>query len=216
MKIAMKKTVLAFATLLAGSTMANAADLAESIAYDWSGLYGGVHAGYLWGDVSLVENGGGVPGGGIDGFVVGPLAGFNMQFDNLVFGIEGDFAWSEADGHGQAQPPEPDFDYDLNWDAHVRARAGFASDNLLFFVAGGLALADLDITEIGGPVRGTTYYGFTIGGGVDYGFSENLVGRVEYLHDEFGKENYTDGNDTYRADLTNDTVRAAIIYNFGN
>ena len=214
MKIAMKKTVLAIGLLLAGSTMANAADIAEPAVYDWSGLYGGVHAGYLWGDVSLVENGGAVPGGGIEGFVAGPLAGFNMQFDILVFGVDGDFGWSEADGQGVAVLP--DFNYDLNWDAHIRARAGFAADNLLFFVAGGLALADLDITEIGGPVRGTTYTGFTIGGGVDYGFSANLIGRLEYLHDEFGKESYTDGNDIYRADLTNDTVRAVVVYKFGN
>jgi outer membrane immunogenic protein len=215
MAILMKKTVLAFAAFVASSTMAGAADLAEPLAYNWSGIYGGVHAGYLWGDVSLEENGGGAPGGSIDGFVAGPLAGFNMQVDNLVFGIEGDFGWSEADGQGSAQQPADDFAYDLNWNAHVRARAGFAADNLLFFVAGGLALADLDITEEE-EVRGTTYTGFTIGGGVDYGFSENLIGRIEYLHDEFGKESYSDGVDTYTADLNDDIVRAAIVYKFGN
>ena len=79
-----------------------------------------------------------------------------------------------------------------------------------------MALADLDITEVGGVQEGTTYTGFTIGGGVDYGFSENLIGRLEYLHDEFGSESYSDGADTYTADLSDDTVRAVIVYKFGN
>ena len=103
----MKKTVLAIFMLLGSSCMAAATDIAEPVAYDWSGFYGGVHAGYLWGDVNVTENGGAQPSGKIDGFVGGPLAGFNMQFDNLVFGVEGDFGWSEADGHGIVTPPPP-------------------------------------------------------------------------------------------------------------
>ena len=210
----MKKTALAIFMLLGTSCMAAAADIAEPVAYDWSGLYGGVHGGYLWGDVSVTENGSGQAGGKIDGFVGGPAAGFNMQFDNLVFGVEGDFGWSEVDGQGTPGEPPPvvDFAYDLNWNAHIRARAGFAADNLLFFAAGGLALADLDVTEVNGPAQGTTYTGFTVGGGVDYGFSDNLIGRLEYLHDEFGKESYTDGGDHYTADLNDDIVRAVLVY----
>ena len=79
-----------------------------------------------------------------------------------------------------------------------------------------LALADFDVTEIGGTPTGTTYTGFTIGGGVDYGFSDNLVGRLEYLHDEFGKESYTDGVDNYTADLSDDIVRAVLVYRLGH
>ena len=210
----MKKTALAICVLLGSSCMATAADVAGPVAYDWSGFYGGVHAGYLWGDVDLTEDVA-LPGGSIDGFVAGPLAGFNMQFNNLVFGTEGDFGWSEVDGHGTLIAP--DFNYDLNWNAHIRARAGCAVDSLLFFAAGGLALADLDITEIGGvATTGTTYTGFTVGGGVDYGFSDNLVGRLEYLHDEFGNESYTEGGDNYTADLSDDIVRAVLVYRIGN
>lgn len=210
----MRKTALSIFMFLAGAGVASAADVSVPAAYDWSGFYGGVHAGYLWGNVDLTDVGVAVPGGSFDGFVGGPLAGFNMQHDNLVFGFEGDFGWSNADGQGTALPPTPDFAYDLNWNGHIRARAGLAADNFLFFAAGGLALADFDVTEVGGPPTGKTYTGFTIGGGVDVGFSENLIGRVEYFHDEYGKASYTIGVDPYTSDISSDTVRAALIYRF--
>ena len=178
------------AALMSG--MAHAADVEPvPVAYDWSGFYVGLHAGYLWGDVDVEEEGEtSTTGGEIDGFVGGALAGFNAQFDSLVLGVEGDIGWTDADGDGSDADPEYDYHYDLSWIAHVRGRAGFAFDNVLIFLAGGLAIADLDVdqelTRIGG-----TYYGWTIGGGVDFAFSDSLIGRLEYLHDDFGKEHYT-------------------------
>src|SRR5688572_374146 len=59
-------------------------------AYDWSGFYVGVHAGYGWGDVSFGMPG--VPGVGeydSTGFVGGGHAGINWQFNRLVLGVEG-------------------------------------------------------------------------------------------------------------------------------
>jgi outer membrane immunogenic protein len=203
------------AAFLMGSS-AYAADLEAPAAYDWSGLYVGLHAGYLWGDVDIdEEDATAATGGSIDGFVGGALAGFNFELDPLVLGIEGDIGWTDVDGNGQARPPEFDYSYDLNWNAHVRARAGFAFDRALIFVAGGLAIADLDIDqEQQTVVKGGTYYGFSIGGGVDYAFSDEWIGRIEYLHDDFGEKNYHEDVEDYSADLTTDTVRAALTYKF--
>jgi len=201
------------AALLMGSS-AYAADIEAPTAYDWSGLYVGLHAGYLWGDVDVEEDDDPiVRGGSIDGFVGGALAGFNFQLDPLVLGLEGDFGWTDADGNGKAVPQEFDYKYDLNWIAHVRGRAGFAFDRALIFAAGGLAIADLDIDQHQELHIGGTYYGWTIGGGIDYAFTESLIGRIEYLHDEFGEEDYNDVED-YSADLSADIVRAAISYKF--
>lgn len=203
------------AALLMGSA-AYAADVEAPAPYDWSGLYVGLHAGYLWGDVDVEEDDDPIAtGGSIDGFVGGALAGFNFELDPLVLGIEGDFGFTDVDGDGRVQPPEPDFSYDLNWNAHVRARAGFAFDRALIFVAGGLAIADLDIDEDQGATAiGDTYYGFTIGGGIDYAFTDELIGRIEYLHDDYGTKDYEEDDEDYSADLTTDTVRAALIYKF--
>lgn len=200
------------AILMASSAIA--ADVEAPAPYDWSGLYLGLHAGYLWGDVDVEEEG--EPGGGggdIDGFVGGALAGFNYQLDPLVLGIEGDFGFTDVDGDGVVAL-EPDYSYELNWNAHIRARAGFALDRALIFVAGGLAIADLDIDQEGGDVPGGSYYGFSIGGGIDYAFTDELIGRIEYLHDDFGTKDYEEDDEDYSADLKTDTVRGALIYKF--
>jgi outer membrane immunogenic protein len=96
---------------------------------------------------------------------------------------------------------------------------GYAADHWLFFIAGGLAIADFDFHE-GAitttiPQRGGTYVGWSIGGGVEYAFTRNLVGRVEYLYDDFGHKNYigADG-DPYRVSLTGQTLRGALAWKF--
>jgi hypothetical protein len=61
--------------------------------YDWSGFYGGVHAGY---------GGGMTDWGGINnlakGSLVGGQIGFNRQIGNAVIGVEADAAWSGMKG----------------------------------------------------------------------------------------------------------------------
>jgi outer membrane immunogenic protein len=217
--MAMLRAIFPAAAALVISGVAHAADIETAPApYDWSGFYVGLHAGYLWGDVAIEEEGEeAAEGGEIDGFAGGALAGFNVQLDPLVLGIEGDIGWTDADGDGTEPQPDPEYDYhyDLNWIGHVRGRAGFAFDNALIFVAGGLAIADLDIEQERVNVgSGGTYYGWTIGGGVDFAFSDTLIGRVEYLHDEFGKKHYDVEEEDYAADLDADIVRAALIYKF--
>lgn len=203
------------ALLLASS--AYAADIeAPPAPYDWSGLYLGLHAGYLWGDVNIDEDDEPVAiGGDIDGFVGGALAGFNFELDPVVLGIEADIGWADVDGNGVAAP-EFDYSYDLNWNAHVRGRAGFAFDRALIFVAGGLAYADLDIDQDleGGLGAGGSYWGWSLGGGIDYAFSDAWIGRIEYLHDDFGDKDYEEDLEDYTADLETDTVRAALIFKF--
>ena len=61
--------------------------------------------------------------------------------------------------------------YDVNWTSHVRGRVGYAFDNWLFFIAGGLAVADFDFHE--GAITttivptGAKYTGWSIGGGAE-------------------------------------------------
>jgi outer membrane immunogenic protein len=197
------------AAVLIGSS-AHAADLEPPAPYDWSGPYVGLHAGYLWGDVDIDEEE--TVTGTIDGFIGGALAGFAVQYDPFVLGIEGDIGWTDADGEG-GQQIEYDYSYDLNWNAHIRGLLGFAFDRGLIFLAGGFAYADFDVDQ-NVETLGGSYYGWTIGGGINYAFTDNLIGRVEYLHDEFGEEDYEEEDEDYTADLDTDTVRAALIYKF--
>lgn len=223
----MKKLLFSCATILALSGAATAADVSEPAAstYDWTGPYLGVHAGYLWGDADVSYEGLG-GGGEIDGAIGGGLGGFNVQSDNLVFGVEADFGLTGADGSGV--PACMGFDcvaeiysYDMDWNAHLRGRVGLALDRTLFFVAGGLAIAEhelgVDYPRGGDGSGSETHYGFTIGGGAEYAMSDSVLLRIEYLYDDYSSKRYNfgiDPGDHYDVDLTAHTLRAAVSFKF--
>jgi outer membrane immunogenic protein len=189
--------------------------------YNWTGFYVGGHVGYLWGRTHVEEDGivteDGAP---TDGVIGGALAGYNWQYNQFVFGLEGDFGWTNAHGTGATPAPiiVPPNTYDFNWTSHVRGRLGYAADRWLFFVAGGLAIADFDFHEGAAAIPqtpGGTYAGWSIGGGIEYALTSNLVGRVEYLYDDFGHKDYIGaGGDPYRISLTGNTVRGALAWKF--
>jgi outer membrane immunogenic protein len=239
---------VAIATAVVGINAASATDLLAPVytkapvtvdpAYNWSGFYLGVHAGYIWGRSRVFDNGvlteSGAP---TDGFVGGLLAGYNRQVGPLVLGLEGDFGWSNAQGHGTVvvpppppPPPPPPLPpplppgpntYRLMWDSHFVGKAGFTSDRWLLFATGGIAIAGFSFQE--GVPPGTppsnripaTYVGFSVGGGVEYAFTQNLLGRLQYIYDDFGGKSYTtaDGG-SYRVNLTSQTLRGGLSWKF--
>ena len=198
-----------FATMLAIATMgssAYAADMVMEPVSDWSGLYLGVHAGYVFGDVDADGD-----DADIEGFLGGALVGYNMQSDSLVFGIEADFGIGDVDGEDFSAA---DLSYEMKHNAHIRGRLGMDMDMFLPFIAAGLAVGNFEVTEQGGAADDTnTLWGFTIGAGVDVKASENLVIRAEYLYDDYGSKDF----DVYSGvDVGFDThtVRAALIWQF--
>jgi outer membrane immunogenic protein len=237
-----KRFGIAVGVMGAFVSTASAADISEPISsFDWTGAYIGAHGGYAWGEADVAYEG--EPGGGdLDGgFWGGALAGYNLQHDAFVFGIEGDFGLGDVSGEGAPKPLPTeeiyDYTYDLDWNAHLRARAGFAVDRALFFVAGGLAVAkhtlgveetftgniicqadckgiDPSTTQSLGS-DSQTHVGFTIGGGLEYALTDNVLLRAEYLYDNYGEASYEDdeGNE-YDVDLTAQTVRAAVSFKF--
>jgi outer membrane immunogenic protein len=223
----MKKLLVSAFALAAFAGPAMAADLytPASAMYDWNGAYLGGHAGYLWGDASITEDGRGAGGGDFDGFIGGVLGGWNFQSGNWVFGIEGDFGWTGADGTGVSMCDCTDEDieiytYDMDWNAHVRGRAGVTlgeEGKTLLFIAGGLAVADFQL-GYEGEGKGGTYTGWTIGGGVNHAFSNNFIAGLEVLYDDYGSKTYTgecnSPCETYKVDLDAVTVRGTATYHF--
>lgn len=226
----MNKFLLAATFVVLGAVSVSAADLparpytkAPAIAFDpaynWSGFYIGGHVGYLWGRTRVVDDGvlteSGAPTNGVVG---GVLAGYNWQSGPLVLGIEGDIGWTNAVGHGTTSAiitTTPNT-YDLHWTSHVVGKAGYATGHWLFFATGGLSIADLDFIEGATiPRRGGIYTGFSVGGGVEYAFTRNLLCRLQYIYDDFGGKTYVaaDGG-IYRVSLTSQTFRGALSWKF--
>ena len=207
--------------LVLGTQSSLAAEIATPATYDWTGPYVGIHAGGIWGRTDLFENGILVdPNKSVNGFVAGGLLGYNYQDGQMIYGFDADIAWSNAHGNGTAGPP-PDVpnDYDMLWDGHTRVRLGYAPDEgaLMLFVAGGLAFSDLKL-KVGdtGQIKDTLYVGGSIGAGAEYGFSDSVTGRLEYIYDNygvFGQNGIVLNN--YMATLRDaSTVRAAISFRF--
>jgi outer membrane immunogenic protein len=219
----------AFAASLLAATSAFAADLpyaaeptpvAVPIAFDWTGFYVGAQAGYMWGDVSAPY---GAVGGPFDsdqddfdqdGFVGGVHIGYNAQFNQIVVGLEADAEFSGVEGDDDGSGGDVN-GLDHNWMGSVRARLGFAFDNFLPYVTGGVAFLDADATA---PVDDddVTFVGWTVGAGLEYAITQNWSVRAEYRYTDFGSERVSFPDDGYDENLSPElhAVRVGVSYRF--
>jgi outer membrane immunogenic protein len=188
---------LAAATLALGVTAASAADLGNRpvykaqpapvmAAYNWSGFYVGGHLGYAWGREELRDVITGVTGpSDPDGFLGGAQIGFNWQTGAFVFGVEGDWSWTNADG--STAIPGAIVNSEHNWYSTLTARAGYAVDNWLWYVKGGAAWMDADYS-IAGVKAGETRTGWTVGTGLEWALGPNWSAKIEYNYLDFGSD----------------------------
>jgi outer membrane immunogenic protein len=183
----MKKFLVAAVIILTSSTAVIAADLVEqpvaaAPVFTWSGPYFGIDggAGWLNGDFS----GGGVSGSeDFNGGLFGGFVGYNWQLDNsIVLGVEGnvEYNWNDKDFLGA--------NVGSDWSGAVRARVGYAFDNALLYGAAGWTAARGFVDVPGFDKETKTFNGYTVGAGVDYAFTNNVFGRVEYRFNDYGSK----------------------------
>jgi outer membrane immunogenic protein len=179
-------TASAAFVLLAGTV--SAADLVaetppapvEQVApvFTWSGPYLGLQGGGAWGSADFS----GVGSENLNGGLLGGFVGYNWQLDNnIVLGLEGDasYNWNE-------QSVGLD-DYKFDTTGSVRARVGYAFDRALFYGAAGWTGAKGHVdTPVGSD--SATFSGWTVGAGLDYAFTDNVFGRVEYRYNDYGSK----------------------------
>lgn len=176
---------------------------------DWSGLYIGAQAGYAWGAVDVLEDPYGAPdynGAGnvwdydTDGFLGGVHAGLNWESNALILGIELSGGYVKLDGDG-ADPASPSQDTVAmsgeGFYGDVTGKIGFAPDRALYYLKGGLALADFDLTVrddcSAGPCGALLITaeddgaeaGWTMGAGIGYVFESGMALRLEYAWYQF-------------------------------
>jgi outer membrane immunogenic protein len=144
----------------------------------------------------------------------GIYGGHNFELPGgVVFGVESDFA--KANGSASWSDGEDSSSFAVNWTAHLRSRVGTSFGNALFYAAGGVALAQGELYSVSEDGSDTQIHtGVTVGAGVDFAVTPNVVLRAEYLHDAFGTATYEINGYDYDVDLTSDTVRAGIAVKF--
>ena len=150
----------------------------------WTGGYVGLEGGGGWlnGDLS-------VPGDSasenFSGGLFGAFAGYNFQHGDWLVGIEGDVSYNWNDKDLTISGASAEVGTDVS--GSLRGRVGYTlNDRALLYGTGGWAVTRGFVDVAGAPKEKETFNGWTIGGGVDYGFSDNIFGRAEYRYNDFG------------------------------
>ncbi len=168
--------------------------------FTWTGFYIGVDGGYA--SQNIRENGifGGLAAYTLNFRATGPVggghAGFNWQVNQFVFGAEGDVLGMSTRVNG----PFNTFLFSnsvwrSNIEGSLRGRAGVAFDRFLVYATGGVAFETFRLRQnfLFGPILGEqftpTRAGLTVGGGVEYAFTNNWLARVEGRYSDFGTFN---------------------------
>jgi outer membrane immunogenic protein len=202
------KCLLTSALLALVSTSALAADLTQypvaAPAFTWSGPYLGVHGGgaIARGDFGFSREN---QSEDFKGGIFGGFAGYNYQFGSVVAGLEAnvDYNWNDKAVANASS-------VGTDWSGAVRARLGYAFDNILFYGAGG-ATATRGFAEVPGSGDGKAVFaGWTVGTGVDYAFANNIFGRAEYRYSDFGSKQL----EGVKSDFTQQTVNLGIGLKF--
>jgi len=214
------------------------------VAYNWAGFYVGGNGGYAWAttDTSTVSLNPVVAGlfettgsHSLNGGFGGGQIGYNFfPFPHFLLGVEGDGDWADLTNNTTICADASrcsNFDRKDNWFATARVRMGYVLDDWLFYGTGGFAWVGTQTTRtivaapesvlVGQSAATSTNSrtGWTLGGGVEYGFWRNWSVNVEYRYMQF---NY---NDNYfysiptaarqvSAQQNVNTVRVGLNYHF--
>jgi outer membrane immunogenic protein len=228
------------ATAMAGvSVQASAADLparmpvkapAYVAAFTWTGFYFGGHIGGGWSRTDLSDPtavGFAAPGASFSNnnsaFLGGVQAGYNWQAGNWVFGIQGDGTWTGINASSSTPLiPAVIMNDKVDWLATATGRLGYAWGATLLYGKGGAAWVNNKYSAVGGGANTSatqTRTGWTAGGGLEYGFSRNWSGFVEYDYIGLGSNTVTltgtGGPIPVGVKQNLSLVKAGINYRFG-
>jgi outer membrane immunogenic protein len=218
-------TGLAALAFLASSFSAQAADIPRPVYkgvrpvvayYNWTGFYVGVNAGYGFGTShwSAVPTANNKP----TGFLAGGTLGYNYQVGSLVYGLEGDFDWSDVKDT-VACAPLVTCGTSNRWLATFRGRLGYAFDRWLPYITGGGAYGNVKATA-SVPFLGlaastsNNQFGWTVGAGLEYAFLGNWTAKIEYLYVDLGSFNALPAPLVNNISFKENIVRAGLNYKF--
>ncbi|MET0968624.1 MAG: outer membrane protein [Tardiphaga sp.] len=229
----MKKLLLsasAIVALAAITSSAHAADLAArpytkapvytapALVYNWTGFYIGGHVGGAFGDSSSLQGDGGRFMGGVQG-------GADYQFaTNWVVGIEAQYSWMDNNSTSLVFPSGTVINGGGNDQlGSVTGRLGYTWGPALLYAKGGYAWKDNNNLTVASPIAAPVFIdgnrkdGYTVGGGLEYMFTQNWSGKVEYQYYNFGSTTITSAAIPGTVSYNNDehTIKAGLNYRFG-
>jgi outer membrane immunogenic protein len=228
----MRRFAFAILAVAFGTVTASAADMpvkalsAPAPIFNWTGFYVGANGGGIWShnnvSSSFVDGAAVVSAqtlgvlagtGGMNGSSAfgGVQVGYNWQGATpWIWGVEADIQGMSLNANRTSAlftiAPNSAQDFDQvhhDWFATFRGRVGYTANRALFYVTGGLAVADtrfsrtqswafpgdlcvvdprngLGDCHVGSATK--TSVGATAGAGVEYAFSGNWSVKLEYLH----------------------------------
>jgi outer membrane immunogenic protein len=168
--------------------------------FTWTGCYVGGNGGGLWArsdwdNTVFGSNDSGTASGGVGGV----QGGCNYQVGPWVFGIQGDYDWTNASRDENStlltntfgQPITEHVKIDSL--ASVTGRVGYAWDRFLLYGKGGGAWVKGSHSFLVGGLSvasdSSSRSGWTVGGGGEYAFTNWLTGFVEYDYYRFTDNN---------------------------
>ena len=191
--------MIPFGTALAADMPVKAAPIVAA-AYDWSGVYLGVHAGYGGGmkdwdarNADFVAR----------GFLAGGQVGINKQISSFVFGLELDGSWADISGSQFVSVGSAALGITSSQTARskidglvtIAGRAGLAADRWFVFAKGGITVGherhsmDASATGFGATGAATANgneirYAPMVGFGAEYALGGNwsVKGEYNYIH----------------------------------
>ncbi|WP_420960281.1 outer membrane beta-barrel protein [Brucella sp. IR073] len=230
--------ILASAIALGAATSARAADMipqepappeaALPPSFSWTGAYIGAQAGYAWANSrDEFEAGTDIYSHKLkpSGWLGGVYGGYNFDAGNgFVLGAEADIVYAGVKKDDTfrpiSMPLDASFTHEarMRWEGAVRGRVGYAVDRFLPYFAGGFAFGKVehDISRTGLETfeKKQTRTGWTVGGGVDYAATDNILLRLEYRYVDLGKEKFDFADSEFESKFKSHEVRIGVAYKF--
>jgi outer membrane immunogenic protein len=172
-----------------------------SSAFDWSGFYVGVDAGHFWGKAKQT-----VPGVNAvadlapSGFTGGAHLGYLWQLNSrFVAGLEADLWALDANDEARFHTFINHAIVSAKWGASLRGIVGITMNPALLYATGGISFIDVEGCGTAALIYGVCFpgtqfsdnkTGWTIGAGLAYPITPQLIARVEYLYADYGNDSY--------------------------
>lgn len=200
------------------------APVVEVPTFSWAGGYLGVSAGYMF-DNTTRATASDLTGNqfsrrfikGTDGFVGGIYGGYNFTADNFVYGLEANIDYADSDNKRDTFRGAATTHSDIGLNGALRARLGYSVDRALIYATGGLAIADIEYkaTDLSGTAKkSSTETGYTVGAGVEYAVTDNVLLRTEYAFSDYGDKNVSTNLANYKFETKTHTLKVGVGYKF--